>query len=142
VCAVLDTNVIVAAFLTRQPGSPTREILERWRRGEFRLLYSDDLLAEVAGTLDERHVDELLTTTFLREVGVGADRVPVDLVDIRPVIAADPDDDLILACAVAGRATHLVTYDAHFAVLGGRYQGIEIVDALAFLRLLRQQTTL
>ena len=41
--AVLDTNVFVAAYLSRNPNSPTREIIDRWLRGEFDLLYSCDL---------------------------------------------------------------------------------------------------
>jgi predicted nucleic acid-binding protein len=56
---------------------------------------------------------------------------------VAPVILADPDDDLVIACAVVGQATHLVTYDPHFAVLGGKYQGVHIVDALDFLAVLR-----
>jgi hypothetical protein len=40
-------------------------------------------------------------------------------------------------CAVAGQATHLVTYDPHFAILGGQRLGIQIVDALGFLAVLR-----
>ena len=34
----------------------------------------------------------------------------------------------ILACAFVGRASHIVTYDPHFDVLGGAYQGIPILD--------------
>ena len=36
--AVLDTNVFVSAALSKNPTSPTREVLERWQRGEFVLL--------------------------------------------------------------------------------------------------------
>ena len=35
------------------------------------------------------------------------------------------------------RATHLVTYDPHFDVLGGVYQGIPILDGLHFLYVVR-----
>ena len=34
--AVLDTNVVLAAQLSRNPASPTMELLQRWRRKEFR----------------------------------------------------------------------------------------------------------
>ena len=53
------------------------------------------------------------------------------------VIVADPDDNAILACAFIGHATHLVTYDPHFNVLGGVYQGIPILDGLHFLYVVR-----
>jgi predicted nucleic acid-binding protein len=35
--AVLDTNVIIAALLSKNPGSPTVELLQRWGNGEFTL---------------------------------------------------------------------------------------------------------
>ena len=140
--AVLDTNAIVASVLAKKPTSPTVEIMNRWRRGEFELLQSDDLLSEVADKLREKGISGPRVWNVLAEVRDVAAFVPVSPNDIRPVITDDPDDDLVLACAVIGRATHLVTYDAHFAALGGKYQGIEIVDALAFLHLLHQQTPL
>jgi len=45
--AVFDTNIFVAAHLSKNPHSPTMELLRRWRQEEFELLYSDDLLVEV-----------------------------------------------------------------------------------------------
>ena len=36
-----------------------------------------------------------------------------------------------------GGATHLVTYDPHFEVLGGEYEGIKILDGLHFLYVVR-----
>jgi len=41
--AVLDTNVPIAAHLSRNPRSPTIELIDRWRAGEFVQLYSDDM---------------------------------------------------------------------------------------------------
>ncbi len=41
--------------------------------------------------------------------------------------------DVILACAVIGRADYLVSYDPHFAVLGDNHRGIKITKALPFL---------
>ena len=45
--AVFDTNIFVAAHLSKNPHSPTLELLRRWRQEEFELLYSDDLLVEI-----------------------------------------------------------------------------------------------
>jgi predicted nucleic acid-binding protein len=45
--AVLDTNVPIAAHLSRNPHSPTIELLARWRGGQFVQLYSDDMLVEL-----------------------------------------------------------------------------------------------
>jgi predicted nucleic acid-binding protein len=108
--AVLDTNVFVSAFLSRNPTSPTQELIRRWVEGEFILLVSDVLLEEVAG----KWVD-----------------VPAEAV--RPVIADDPDDDHILACAVVGKADYLISYDPHFDCLEEEYEGVRITKALPFL---------
>lgn len=54
--AVLDTNVFLSAFLSRNPASPTKEILQRWQDGEFILLVSDDLIDELTEKLLERRI--------------------------------------------------------------------------------------
>ncbi|MFQ6043462.1 MAG: hypothetical protein ACE5PV_21620 [Candidatus Poribacteria bacterium] len=60
-------------------------------------------------------------------------RIEIIPTDVVPIIVDDPDDDIIIACALAGNATHIVTYDSHFNILGGSYNEIKIVDGLKFL---------
>ena len=135
--AVLDTNVFVSAALSKNPRSPTREAIERWRRGEFLLL--------VCTLLAEEIVEKLI------EYSIGADVIEnlVDLlarlaewVEIPPekveALLSDPDDDVVVACAVIGKANFLVTYDPHFDSLGGEYRGVKILKAIPFLEILRQ----
>ncbi len=50
-------------------------------------------------------------------------------------IAPDPDDDMVLECAVVVRVSHIVTGDRDFLSLS-RYQDIAIVSAADFLTLL------
>jgi predicted nucleic acid-binding protein len=50
----------------------------------------------------------------------------------------DPDDNVIVACAVEGKADYLVTYDPHVDPLSGEYQGIRILKAIPFLEALRK----
>ncbi len=45
------------------------------------------------------------------------------------VIADDPDDDHVLACAVSGCADLIVSGDKHLLRLGGQYASIRIVRA-------------
>jgi predicted nucleic acid-binding protein len=52
--------------------------------------------------------------------------------DIPPVIADDPDDDEVLACAVGSRAEVIISGDSHLLDLGG-YQHIRIVTVADFL---------
>lgn len=133
--AVFNTNVVVAALKSRSPQSPTAELLRRWEGGEFDLLYSADLRAEYEEKFAARAVDPLRSQAFLSQLEKSGILVEVPNVD--PVIQADPDDDIVLACAVAGGATHLVTYDPHFLPLGAEYRGVRILDGLHFLYLVR-----
>ena len=48
---------------------------------------------------------------------------------------ADPDDDKILECAVAGGASHVVTGDLRHLIPLGAYQGISIVTPANFVAL-------
>ena len=57
--------------------------------------------------------------------------------DVTPIILDDPDDDIFVACATFGGATHIVTYDPHFKALGSEYEGIKILDGLHFLYVVR-----
>jgi len=131
--AVLDTNVFVSALLSHSPTSPTQELIQRWEADEFTLLISDALLDEVAEKLDAHGIGQERIVELLTLMDRLAERVVVPDEAVTSVIEADPTDDLILACAVVGEADYLVSYDAHFDVLEGEYQGIKITKALPFL---------
>lgn len=135
--AVLDTNVPIAAHLSRNAHSPTIELLERWRKQEFRQLYSDDMLAELIEKFAARKIAPDVSDQYLADLLTLGQFVIVTPEQIPDVIAADPDDNAILACAFIGRASHIVTYDPHFAILGDAYQGIPILDGLHFLYIVR-----
>lgn len=134
--ATLDTNVLVSATLSRNPNSPTRELMICWRRNEFTLLTCDELFQEFAEKLIERHVAEAEIEEQLDALALWATWVVVPSESIEPLLN-DSDDNVVVACAVIGHADYLVTYDPHFDVLGGDYRGVKIVKALPFLWALR-----
>lgn len=138
---VFDTNIFVAAYLSKNPDSPTVELLRRWRQGEFVLLYSDDLLVEIDEKFSARGISDEYKDSLLAELCDLATYVEVKPSDVKPVITADPDDDLILACAVVGQAEYLVTYDPHFDGLNGEYLGIKITKPIPFLWIVRGDET-
>ena len=131
--AVFDTNVFVSAFLSRNPTSPTRELIERWRNGEFVLLISDALADEIIEKLLQKGIPLYKVLEFTALLGQLADWIEVPAEAVRPLIAQDPDDDHVIACAVVGKADCLVTYDPHFKTLGETFEGIGIMKALPFL---------
>jgi uncharacterized protein len=134
---VFDTNIIVSSALSRL-GAPAR-IVDAWEIGRFGLVLSPALLAEYERALNyegvqRRHrksrlaVPELVDT-FRR----GADLVEPE--DVPHVIAADPKDGMVLACAKAGATDFIVSGDPHVLDLG-ECQGIRIVTPAAFSALL------
>ena len=135
--AVLDTNVFVSAFLSRNPSSPTQELVRRWLADEFVLVSSSALLEELSGKLLERGIETTRVTEFIELVVRLGEVVELHDNSLNRVITSDADDDIVVASAVAGRANYLVTYDPHFDMLQGNYQGINIVKAIPFLRVLR-----
>ena len=55
---VFDTNIFVAAHLSKNPHSPTMELLRRWRQEKFELLYSDDSLVEIDEKFSARGIGD------------------------------------------------------------------------------------
>jgi len=135
--AVLDANVYVAAYLSKNPRSPNKELFQRWRDSQFVLLVSKAILEEVVEKFGELDIDQQLTLELVSHILADAEYVQVSEGDVQPIIFADPDDDHVLACAVVGKADYLVTYDPHFDCLGGEYQGLKILDGLHFLYVVR-----
>ena len=136
--AVLDTNVFISAALSTNPNSPTRELLVRLQKEQYILLMCDTLADEITEKLEDRDV----TTERIIEVLTTIEKLP-EWVVVPPekieTLLPDPDDNIIVACAIEGKANYIITYDPHFDSLGGEYRGIKIVKAIPFLEVLRDQ---
>ena len=130
--AVLDTNVFLAALLTRSSTSPAAELLDRWGKHEWILLTSETLVAELVEKLETKRISLPKITALLDLIAQRAVWVDVTTEDVLDVLV-DPDDNHVLACAVIGQADYLVTHDRHFAPLAGEYEGVQIVPTLPFL---------
>jgi putative PIN family toxin of toxin-antitoxin system len=135
--AVLDTNVFVSAALSKNPTSPTREVLERWQRGEFILLICTPLAEEIVEKLLDHNITAEKVQVLVERLVQLAEWVEVPAAKIESLLS-DPDDNVIVACAMEGTANYLVTYDPHFDSLGGEYHGVKILKAIPFLEILRR----
>jgi predicted nucleic acid-binding protein len=135
--AVFDTNCIIAALKSPSPASPNAELVHRWSSGEFDLLYAEQIRSEYVEKFAARAVPNEAGKNFLALLNRFGKQIQIIPSQIVAVIFDDPDDDVLLACAVNGRATHLVTYDPHFDSLGGSYRGVQIIRPLQFLYLVR-----
>jgi uncharacterized protein len=136
---VLDTNVFIAAYLSKNPKSPTVELLERWKKGECILLHCKDLQREVTRKLLEKKISSPLIQLLISDFFIYGEEVNLAPEGISRIVPADPDDDFIIACAIKGKATHIVTYDPHIKELGENYRGIKIVEPITLLKEMRKQ---
>jgi putative PIN family toxin of toxin-antitoxin system len=137
---VLDTNIIVSAFLVAL-GTPAR-IVAAWRRGVFELVVSPALLAEYEEVLNYdrlRRRHRMTPEQIALEVqDIESLAIVVEPDAVPSVIEADPDDDEVLACALAGEAEYIVSGDPHLLDLR-EYQGIRILSPAAFASFLDAQ---
>jgi putative PIN family toxin of toxin-antitoxin system len=133
---VLDTNVVISALLWR--GEPFR-LLRAIRQNEHAQLFtSPALLHEMAEVLTRPPLAKrlaLINLTARNALAAYIDAVEL----VRPistpaVVAADPDDDQVVAAAVAAQAEFLVTGDHELLALGS-YQGIRIVSPAEAVRI-------
>jgi uncharacterized protein len=128
---VLDTNVYFSAFTTRGISFGI------WRAAvnrRYALIVSPAIIGEIAGVLradadwnESRIVRRLKLLTRLAEM--------VTPTAALRVVIADPDDDRIVECAVAGNAHLIVSGDHHLTKLK-EFEGIGIVRPADFLRTL------
>lgn len=123
---VLDTNVVVSAFLWQ--GAPGR-LIELAGEKEVQLFTSRALLDELAATLTKKKLAKYVAATGLTaEQMLTNYRRIVTVVTARPLeqqVSRDIDDDAVLACALAAKATLIVSGDDDLLVLR-TFQGIRI----------------
>lgn len=124
---MFDTNVLISALVF---GGLPRALLTRVFRGEITLVTSTVLMDELEEVLVVRFAhDPSLARTIRAEIEQLAE--VVDGADLAPV-ARDADDDAVLAAAVAGDASAIVTGDRDLLVLG-EYRGIRVVTPRDFV---------
>lgn len=126
---VLDTNVLVSAFRSRE-GVAFR-LVSLLREGRFEICVSVPLVLEYEDVLhratDLGEEDVLSVIRYLCSV---AHRQKIFFL-WRPSLP-DPKDDMVLELAVASRARYIVTFnEKHFAA-AGRF-GVQVVTPKAFL---------
>jgi putative PIN family toxin of toxin-antitoxin system len=122
-----DTNVVVSGLLCQ---GPPRQILDAARAGRITLFTTSILLLELQDVLQRprfaRRLAQLSVSVGTLVTGYAALAVLLRPANIAPVILPDPEDDAVLACAVAAQAEAITSGDSHLLQLG-QYQGIPIL---------------
>lgn len=132
--ALLDANVLISAAI-RPSGPPGLLLHALLTHAAFELVLSEAIVDEVAQAMTRPKVRRYLRDpgevhSWLADIVALADVVE----DTGSVggVSRDPDDDVVLAAAIEGRAEAIVTGDDDLLSLG-EYEGIAIVSLRQFL---------
>jgi uncharacterized protein len=132
--AVFDTNILISALLSMN-GNPFR-CLALAKIRQIESVTCQEIMNEFAEKLVIKFkFSEEMAQAAVEEVHSFSRLVKIS--SALKAVPADPDDDMVIECAVVGSATHIVTGDKHLLLLG-KYQSIAIVKATEFVTLLSQ----
>jgi putative PIN family toxin of toxin-antitoxin system len=126
---VLDTNVFVSGVFF---SGPPYQILKAWRDGEIQVLVSPAILEEYHRVMLELSVrfPEIDPRSLVDFLAVHSEiMLPSPL---PPMIQHDPSDDKFLECALAGKATCIISGDKHLLNLF-QFKGIPILKPYDFV---------
>ena len=137
--AVADTNVFISAALNPR-GTPAMVLGAA--RDAFQLVWSAGIVAECLRVLTYERVAKRLEVAggedaakaLLARLAAGAEIVAPDLLPAIRIVDADPSDDLLIATALGGRASALVTGDRKHLLALREFAGVRILDPASFAR--------
>jgi putative PIN family toxin of toxin-antitoxin system len=131
---VLDTNTVVSGFLW---GNEPRALIDAAVEGRIELFTSEVLIAEIEDVLPRaRFAARLAEKQLAIPALIERYRVLANIVApavLSGPVSKDPDDDLVLATALAASADLIVSRDKHLRNLK-YFHRIPIVDAAEAMR--------
>ncbi|MEK7396994.1 MAG: putative toxin-antitoxin system toxin component, PIN family [Candidatus Poribacteria bacterium] len=144
--AVFDTTVLVSAFLNSlfPEGGLSLELFRFTQSNRFHLYIAKPILDEVSRILleEERIRRKYSYTAEEVEEFIQSLKLVSYFVESIPeicIIERDPEDNKILACAIAIQANYVVTRDLDLLDIGS-YQGIEIIKPEYFIHIIRESS--
>ena len=134
---VIDTVVLVRGLLDPFSRSGTL-LFDRFDRYDW--VVSPEIVAEYLRTIGRpelvakyRSINTRDVQAILVQIGTAKLVTPPHV----PAVSRDPNDDKFLAAALTGKAAYIVSEDHDLLDLG-EYEGITILSAAAFLKVLDQ----
>lgn len=131
---VLDTGIFISAFLNTE-GYP-RKAVNLWLDKEFQLIRSEWQLEEIKRV---SHYDRLKERIAPQEIGFLINRLKRRATVLKEIpnvdYSTDPDDNPIIATAIAGEAQYLVSGDKRDLLNLEAVAGIRILTIRDFVGL-------
>ena len=130
---VLDTNCLLPAVF---PRSIYHWLWESFRRGDFILCYSNDIIAEYEELLSSLYPPEVTKNTL--HLLLASHNVEKILPYYKwNLIYVDPEDNKFADCALNASADYIVTNDKHFNILKKiGFPPIKVIDIEMFKKIL------
>jgi len=129
---VFDTNILLSALFSSN-GKPFR-CLELAREGRVQSVTCREIIDEFQEKLQNKFKYSLQDSQAAADLVLNYSQL-VTITNTLNSGITDPDDNVILECAVVGGATHIVTGDKRHLLPLESYQGISIISAADFLTL-------
>ena len=132
---VFDTNILISGIGW---AGRERKLLLLALSEEYELVMSDKILKELVGVLQRKKFSHLDKKKIFRFIDIFT-RVCTVVVPEKhhTVIKEDPDDDMVLDCALDVKAEYIVTGDHHLLDLK-EFKGVRIVDSATFEKILEK----
>ncbi len=118
---VIDTNLLISAIIVS--GSMPDQLIRLWRDDRYSLITTHEIVEELTDVCN-REIFKTTYSLFLERSSelINNLKLSAELVTPIPetemlIHCRDPKDDKLLACALGGHATHLITGDKDLLVL-------------------------
>lgn len=129
---VIDTSVLISALITT--GTPPDQLFQAFRRRAFTLITSHAQLDEFTRVSRYPKLQRYFTAADAADMRYLLESVAEVLTTIPEVqYSPDPDDNPILATAIAGQADYLVSGDKRHMLSLGEVEGIPVLTARQML---------
>lgn len=127
---LLDTNILVSGLLSPK-GAPGK-LVRAWLDLRFELITSAEQIDELRRVLGYERLQRYIHPEQARDFVENLEVLAILATDLPTLdVSPDPDDNVILATAVAGKADAVVSGDKGDVVALGEVEGISIITAQA-----------
>lgn len=125
---VVDTNVLISSFFGGNP----KKVIDLWKAGDITLCVSRDIVDEYLDVLQRLKTDAALIAELLSLFAGGYHLLFTGSTPSLTIVPDDPDDDKFFECAVALKASVIVTGDKAMLRVTN-YMGIAVESPQQFL---------